>query len=474
MSPQTSPAPASAAALVRVTVASGSRRVDLVLPGAVPLAELVPELARSVGLLDPMTVHGGYRVLTAEGRLLGTDAGLVVQGVEDGALLTVTAGVDEPAPRVYDDVVEAMTDVVERDLRPWSPASGRRTALGAAGLLMALGAAALLVQGDTVLAGSAAGVVATVLVAGAVVLSRAQAEPEAAVAVAWASTAYAAVAGLLLALDTGTSGISGFSGLLGVPGGPGVLAGAPVATAGLGAVLAGLVALLGLGEGRALVLPPVVVGAAFGVVGLVLQVAAGADVGVLLSTVLVLVVLMGSLFPWLALGMTGARVEQVYSTADITADPDEVDPDQVGREARLAHEILLAITATVGLLLVLVAPVAVALGLSGTLLALVCCGVVMLRTRQYRTGSEVLVGLVSGIAGLASVAVALLWLQPQWRPTTALVLAVAGGVLLAVTLLPGETSVRRGRLGDVAESVCLLALVPLALVATGVFSAIAG
>ena len=66
--------------------------------------------------------------------------------------------------------------------------------LGAAGLLMALGAAALLVQGDTLLAGSAAGVVATVLVAGAVVLSRAQAEPEAAVAVAWASTAYAAVA----------------------------------------------------------------------------------------------------------------------------------------------------------------------------------------------------------------------------------------------------------------------------------------
>lgn len=471
MSPQTSPAPASATALVRVTVASGSRRVDLVLPGAVPLAELVPELARSVGLLDPMTVHGGYRVLTAEGRLLGTDAGLVVQGVEDGALLTVAAGVDDPAPRVYDDVVEAMTDVVERDLRPWSPASGRCTALGAAGLLMALGAAALLVQGDTLVAGSAAGVVATVLVAGAVVLSRTQAEPEAAVAVAWASTAYAAVAGLLLALDPGYSGISG---LLGVPGGPGVLAGAPVAAAGLGAVLAGLVALLGLGEGRALVLPPVVVGAAFGVVGPVLQVAAGADAGVLLSTVLVLVVLMGSLFPWLALGMTGARVEQVYSTADITADPDEIDPEQVGREARLAHEILLAITATVGLLLVLVAPVAVAMGLAGTLLALVCCGVVMLRTRQYRTGSEVLVGLVSGIAGLASIAVALLWLQPQWRPTTALVLAVAGAVLLAVTLLPGETSVRRGRLGDVAESVCLLALVPLALVATGVFSAIAG
>ena len=47
--------------LVRVTVSSGTRRVDLVLPGAVPVAELVPELARSVGLLDAATVYGGYR-----------------------------------------------------------------------------------------------------------------------------------------------------------------------------------------------------------------------------------------------------------------------------------------------------------------------------------------------------------------------------------------------------------------------------
>ena len=121
--------------LVRVTVASGTRRVDLVLPGAVPVAELVPELARSVGLLDPGTVYGGYRLVTADGRELATDAGLVIQGVEDGGLITVAAGVDDAPPRVYDDVVEAMTDIVEHDLRPWEPAAGRRTALWAAGLL---------------------------------------------------------------------------------------------------------------------------------------------------------------------------------------------------------------------------------------------------------------------------------------------------------------------------------------------------
>ena len=191
---------AAASGLVRVTVASGTRRVDLVLPGAVPVAELVPELARSVGLLDATTVYGGYRLVTVDGRELSSDAGLTIQGVEDGGVITVTAGVSDPSPRVYDDVVEAMADVVERDLKPWSPETGRRTALSAAGLLMALGAFALLIQHESTVAVAAAALVALALVVGAIVLSRGQDEPDAAVAVAWMGTGYAAVAGLMLAL----------------------------------------------------------------------------------------------------------------------------------------------------------------------------------------------------------------------------------------------------------------------------------
>ena len=446
-----SQAPASASGLVRVTVTSGTRRVDLVLPAAVPVAELLPELARSVGLLDATTVHGGYRLVTQEGRELASDASLVVQGVDDGVVLTVAAGVDDEPPRVYDDVVEAMTDAVERDLRPWQPAAGRRTALTAASLLLGLGAVALLVQ-DGALAAAAAALVAVGLVTGAVVLSRAQDEPEAAIAVAWMGAGYAAVAGVLLAPD-------------------GPLFGAPVAAAGGGAVLAGLVALVGLGEGRTLVLPPVVVGAVFLATGLVMQ-AAPFDPAVVLMISLVLVVVAGSVFPWLALGATGTSVDQLYTVADITADPDEIDPDAVGADARLAHEILVAVSATVGLLLVLIAPLAVGLGVAGALVAVTCAVVVMLRTRQYRVGSEVLTGLVSGIAGLASVALSALWLHPEWRPATAVVLAAAGAVLLALTLLPATPSVRRGRLGDVAETTGLVLLPPLLLVATGVFAAI--
>ncbi|WP_122819187.1 type VII secretion integral membrane protein EccD [Nocardioides pantholopis] len=449
-----SQAPTAASGLVRVTVASGTRRVDLVLPGSVPLAELLPELVRSVGLLDATTVYGGYRVVTAEGRELATDAGLTIQGVEDGGLLTVAARVDDDPPRVYDDVVEAMADVVERDLRPWDPASGRRTALAASGLLMALGAAALLTERGAQLAGSTAAVVALALLAGAVVLSRAQREPEAGVAVAWMGTAYAAVAGLVLA-----------------PEGP--FFQLPVAYAGAGALGAGLVALTGLGAGRALAIPPVVVGAVFLGTGLVGR-ASDLDAATVLVPALVLVVLAGSVFPWLALGVTGTAPDQLYSARDVTADPAEIDPARVGADARVAHEILVAISATVGLLLVLVAPVAVGTGLAGTLLALACCAVVMLRTRQYRTGPEVLVGLVSGVLGLGCVAASVLWLHPDWRPGLALVLAGAGLAVLAATLLPGPPSLRRGRLGDIAESVALLALLPLLLVATGVVAAVGG
>ncbi|WP_203336575.1 type VII secretion integral membrane protein EccD [Nocardioides limicola] len=445
--------PASGATgLIRVTVASPTRRVDLVLPGAVPIAELVPELARSVGLLDPSTVYGGYRMRTHDGRDLVADVGLVAQGVDDGGLVTISAGIDEEPPKVYDDIVEAMADVVEGDLKPWQPAAGRRTALWAAGLLLAVGAAALLLQRGGTLPAVAAGVIATLLCLGAVVLSRAQDEESAAVAVAWMGAGYGAATGWLLAPA-------------GDPFGYGL------AFTGAGAMIAGLLTILGLDAGRALSIPPVVAGGIATTGGLLLAWTT-LDPATVLVALLVLVVIFGSVFPWLALSSTGTDVDQIFSVADITADPDPIAADDVARDARTAHEILIAVTATVGLLLVLVAPVAVGLGVAGTLLALCCCLVVVLRTRQYRTGATVLVGLTSGIAGMVSTAVAVLWLHPEWRPVTAVVLAVAGGLLLAATLLPSSGSVRRGRLGDIAETLALLALLPLLILAIGVFAAI--
>ena len=90
-------------------------------------------------------------------------------------------------------------------------------------------------------------------------------------------------------------------------------------------------------------------------------------------------------------------------------------PDQVRRDARLGHEVLLAVTATVGLLIVLVSPLAVRLGVTGALVVVCASAVLMLRTRQYRVGTEVATGLACGVAGLVAVAISIVVQQPTWH-----------------------------------------------------------
>ena len=453
----------SASALLHVTVASGSRRVDLALPGVVPLAELVPDLARSVGLLDAATVAGGYRVVTPGGRELSGDSGLVVQGIEDGGLLTLAAAVDDPAPRVYDDVVEAMSDVVLHDFRAWDAAAARRTAQAAVGLLLGGGAVTLAVQRGSSLAAGSAAVAAIALLVGAVVLSRLRDETAVPVAMSWLASGYAGVAGLVPMTHDRFPGLA-------------------IAGAGAGALAAGLVALLGLGAGRALAIPPVGMGAVLLAAGLVMR-ATAFDPSVVLVTALVLVAMAGSVFPWLALGATGATAGRHSAVAPVTTEAAEIDPARVRADARQAHEILVSLSATVGLLLVLLAPAAVSLGLAGTVLAVLVALVTMLRTRQYHARAEVLVGLSSGVVGLVSVVTSLLMMHVAWRPATAVALVTLGGVLLLVTLMrstptegadPPRRSARRGRAGDLAETVALVSLLPLLVVAGGLLTAIRG
>ncbi len=450
MEPTSAAAPG--ASLVRVTVVGGGRRADLVLPATLPVAELLPELCRTVGVLDPATAYAGYELHTSDGRRLSGDAGLTLQGVEDGAVLSVVVGADQRPPRVYDDIVEAMADAVEGDLQPWDPASGRRTALSAGALLLGLGGLALALQRPDPVAGAAAGVGALLLLAAALTLARVRAEHTAALVLAWTSAFYAGIAGLTV-VDSGP-----------------VLE-LPLAAAGGGASLVGVVGFFGLAERRALMLPAAVVGAVLAA-GSGLAQATDLEPASIYVVALVVVVLAGSALPWFALGSTGTNVEQAHNHADLTAEPADIDPDAVRAGARMGHEVLLAVTATVGILLVLVSPLAVGLGVTGALVVVMSSVALMLRTRQYRVGSEVAVGLVCGVAGLAATAAAALVLQPSWHVGLALVLAVAAAVLLVSALVPMPPSVRRGRLGDVAELVALVSLLPLLVFAIGVVGSV--
>lgn len=444
----------SASGLVRVTVASGTRRVDLVLPGAVPVAELVPELARGVGLLDSATVHGGYRVVTGAGRLLEPDAGLIVQGVEDGGVLTVSAGVHQTAPKVYDDVVEAMADVVESDLVPWRPENARRSTLAASAVLMLLAAFGLGTRTDSLGAAWAALGTALLLVLVGIVLSRRWKEWGAGVVACHLGAVHAAVGGMIIGAADGWSEPFG----------------APLAGAGIAAGMAGLAGVVGVNRGRALMIPPIVLGTVAAVAGGVV-VLLEPDPAVLLSCVMTFLVLAGSLLPWLALSVTRTTVGEPETTSTT---PAPVNPDRVRSDAQVAHEILLAVTVVVGVVVVLVAPLAVSRGVGGTLLALTCCLVLVLRTRQYRATSEVVAGLVTGLAAVVSVTVSVLVLQPGMGGALAVGLALVGALLLASTFFPSGNALGQVRIGDVTESVALLALLPLLAIASGLVEWIAG
>jgi hypothetical protein len=246
-----------------------------------------------------------------------------------------------------------------------------------------------------------------------------------------------------------------------------------VGAAGGAALAAGLFGALGLAERRTLVLPSVLVGALLLGTGLVVR-ESGTRPAVVLTTALAVVVMAGSGFPRLALGATGTGRGRLASTPDITAEPEVLDLVQLGADARIAHEILVSISAAVGTLLILVAPFAVSLGVAGVLVSMLACAVVLLRSRHYHARGEVLVGLVSGVLGLVSTAVSVLWMQPGWRPAAAAGLAATGAVLLALTLVPSSGSVRRSRLGDIAETVALLSMPPVLVVATGLFTSVGG
>lgn len=444
--------PIEGGGLLRVTVVAGERRTDLALPGQLSVAELVPELSRSLNLLDAETVYAGYSLITSDGRRLDGQVGLFAQGVENGSVLTLTAGADERPPRVYDDVVEAMADTVEADLRPWDPAAGRRTALVAAALVLGLGALALGLQRPDTIAGATAGVVALVLVAAAVVLARTRGEHETAVLLAWSGAVFAGTAGLTAA-----------------PGGP--LLGLPVAVGGAAVLVAALAAVLALPGRRAALVPAAATGAALGIAGTVVALTDLRAASVY-TVLMLLIVLAGSAVPWLALSSTSTRVPQAQDHAELLGDAEPVDAAAVARDARIGHELLLAVTATVGLVVTLSAPLAVSLGVTGALVAAAASVILLLRTRQYRVGTEVVGGLVCGIAGLTSVCLGIVVLQRSWLPFLSVVLAVAAVALLVSTLVPRPASVRWGRLGDVTELFALVGMIALAVFAIGLVGAV--
>lgn len=120
----------------RVTVAHGTRTVDLAMPSALPLADVLPQLL-SLCLPDQSAEQPQVWVIGRPGESdLDPSRTLADAGIRDGDVLELRRQSESPLPAYVEDVRDAVEDAVEGSSLQWEPA----TTLG---FVIAAGAVAL-------------------------------------------------------------------------------------------------------------------------------------------------------------------------------------------------------------------------------------------------------------------------------------------------------------------------------------------
>jgi type VII secretion integral membrane protein EccD len=435
-------------ALLRISVQSEGRRLDIGVPAQVPLIEFMPGFARSLGVLDPTMTYAGYALQKADGTVLDVAQGAAAQGVEDGEVLTLARGGLLAQPRVYDDIVEAVIDATGRQHKPWSAQDNARTALAVSLTLLGICAVLLLV------AGPALGLGALIAGGGAVAL-----------------LTVAAVVARLGQLEAGQGlGIAGavfaaLAGYLAVPAGPS-LWGWPLAAAGLAMLVAGGAALALMPDRAEVQLVPLVAGGVIGITATIAALLPGAEASAYALMVGVVATLAGAL-PWLVMSSTRIRVISPQSDAEVFDDPVPIDAADVARRAARGQRTLVALRIALGVVVIAATPLVAATTAVGAALCTLAFIGMMFPSRQAYARSSVLAIMAVGTIGLAVSGLTVSIAQPDLRSVVMIVVAVATVIVVTVTLLSPKARTRMTRLADTAELLVLAVLLPLGVIAAG-------
>ena len=436
----------------RVTVVNGARRVDLALPSALPLSDVLPQLLGYCAPESPPDRPASWSLARLGGAPLRLADTLAEAGVTDGDVLELRTGPDVVRPAYVEDVRDAVEDAMDDSARPWRPRTTAGFALvaGSAGLALA---ALLPVARQPERAGpvAAAALVAGLLVAAGWWAARTGQQPAAVLAVGVAA-GWGGVAGALLA---------------GFPDWP------PAATAGAGLAGAALVA----GLARA-----VTPAATAHLAGLSLLAAAGAGVGAAalagadplagVRVVAVGAVLLVGVLPRVSLTVGGVASADYRVRQQGLVTGEEL-ARRIGQSNALLYGGLLgtaALGTAAGALLVA----------GGTtwdrLLAVAVGAALVLRSRVFSRVPQIVPLRVAGLLVLALAGAAAADAVPALRPWTVPLAAavVAGAVVAGAVPLSEVARARVRQLLNRAELGAVGAVVTLAAAALGGFDWVAG
>ncbi|RKS06283.1 type VII secretion integral membrane protein EccD [Nocardiopsis sp. Huas11] len=105
----------------RVTVTGPQRWADLVLPGAVPIATLMPRIIEVCVPEDDHTEPAAWSLSTVDGAPVSPAEPLDAAGIYDGDVLLLNRTVAPSRPRHVDDVRGAVEDRVDETAWIWNP-----------------------------------------------------------------------------------------------------------------------------------------------------------------------------------------------------------------------------------------------------------------------------------------------------------------------------------------------------------------
>ena len=434
-------------ALIPLTITYGVDRSDVTLPQSIPLVELLPGMVETVGAFTDQPTNDGFAVRTASGRLPDQSKSLSAQGVRAGAALTLEPLGEGAADMVYDDLTEAVGQVVERVSTPWTREDARTlAALSAAGLVFV--AALLLattppdaltaldpkaVTRYNVIAG-AIGVVAALLVTATSAVMTRKYPQASGIALAHTVPFLTAASALRLSQSHWDTAGWGWTGL-------GLLIGA-------------------LKRYRISIAAPLVVGTVLAATSLLVRLGQLSQAGI--SAILfALVIVLLQVAPWIALAHIPVRILDADTTEQIPAKgiTDQVTTSFIFVVALRAGGAVAAVFLAISLM---TAPEMRSVSLPLTLIVLGAVSLV-LQTRSIRARVEVLLGALTGLIVILVAAVLGAYADPRTMPWLTLS-AIATALVLVVTNVVGPRArPHLTRIADTISVLSLFVLLPLAV-----------
>lgn len=440
-------------ALIPLTITYGVDRTDVTIPQSIPLVELLPGLVESVGAFSDQPTNDGFAVRTASGRLLDQSKSLSAQGVRAGAALTLEPLGEGAADMVYDDLTEAVGQVVERVSTPWTRDDARTFAALSAAALIFVAAVLLATTPQDAISSmqsgnvaffnyvyGAIGVVAALLVTGtSAVVTRKYPGP-AGIALAHTVPFLTAASALRLSQSQWDTG-----GWIAV---------------GVGLLVGSLAALTLPKRYRISIAAPLVLGTMMAATGLMVKVGSLSQVGVS-ALLFALVIVLLQLAPWIALAHIPVRILDANTSEQIPAQgiTDQVSTSFVFVVSLRAGGALAAVFLTVSMLST------AGLRSFSVPLALVVLGSVslILQTRSIRARVEVLLSSLTGLTTILVGATLVTRADPASLPWVTLS-AIAAALVLVVTNVVGPRA--RPHLTRIADTIAVLSLfvlIPLAV-----------